>query len=129
MKKIILFAITLCLCFGVFGAAFAETEATKAPGDETSAAELTAEGLYRAGKEARDAEDYGKALEYYQAAADLGYSEAIKEIGNLYYFGLGVEPDDAKAFEYYQRAADLGNFNAVNNLGNCYLEGHGVEKK
>ena len=36
MKKAVLFAIVLCLCFAVFGASFAET-----------AAEMTPEELYR----------------------------------------------------------------------------------
>ena len=128
MKKIVLFAITLCLCFAVFGTSFAETAATEARGAEAPDAEMTAEELYETGKAAMDAGDYEKALEYCRLAADHGYSEAIKEIGNLYCYGLGMETDYDKAYEYYLRAADLGNINAVNNLGNCYLEGRGVEK-
>ena len=128
MKKIALFILALCLCFTVFGGtAFAETVAAETPA-EKPAEEMTAEELYKIGKAAKDAEDYAKALKYCQLAADLGFSEAIKEIGNLYCFGLGMEQDYDKAFEYYQKAADLGNINAVNNLGNCYLNGHGVEQ-
>jgi len=102
MKRLLALLITLTL---LLGCAAAEP-----------AAEMTAEELYETGKAAMNAGDYAKALEYCQLAADLGYSEAIKEIGNLYSFGLGVETDYDKAFEYYQRAADLGNLNAVNNL-------------
>ena len=58
-----------------------------------------AAALYEDGKAAMNAGDYEKAMEYCRLAADFGYSEAIKEIGNLYCYGLGVEPDDDKAFE------------------------------
>ena len=53
---------------------------------------MIAEELYEAGKVAKDAGDYAKALEYCQLVGDLGYSDAIKEIGNLYYKGFGMEP-------------------------------------
>ena len=68
MKKFILFVLALCLCFPVFGgAASAETAAAEKP-----AAEMTAEELRQAGLDAFNAEDYGKAMEYLQLAADLG---------------------------------------------------------
>ena len=86
MKKIMLFVLVLCLCFPVFGgAAFAETaqaeatetetSAAEAPAAEKTASEMTPEELYQAGRAAIDAEDYGKAMEYYQLAADAGNAE------------------------------------------------------
>ena len=126
MKKTVLFVLVLCLCFAVFGASFAEPAATEAAGAEATETEMTAEELCQAGKDAKNAGDYAKALDCYQRAAELGDSEAIKEIGNMYAYGIGVDVDDDKAFEYYQRAADLGNFNAINNLGNCYMDGRGA---
>lgn len=107
-RKTTLFAIILCLCFAVFGASFAETASTEAPKADDPVAEMTAEELYQAGKEAYDTKDYAKALEYFRQAGDLGYSEAIKEIGNLYSFGLGVEKDLDKAAEYYRKGLDAG---------------------
>ena len=68
MKKWI--SIMLCLCIAAVGAAFAETAAAEKP-----AAEMTAEELYQAGKDAYGAGDYGKAMEYYQLAADAGNAE------------------------------------------------------
>ena len=65
MKKIISFALALCLCLTVFGASFAEKPA----------AEMTAEELYQTGRDAFNAEDYEKAMEYYQLAADAGNAE------------------------------------------------------
>ena len=118
MKKTMLFVLALCLCFNAFGAAFAE----KAP------AEMTAEELYQAGMDAVDAEDYGKAMEYYQLAADAGNAEGWRAIGYLYDYGLGVEQSLEKALEYYQLAADLGDPRAFCNIGSMYHNGDGVEQ-
>ena len=78
MKKTILFVLTRCRCLAVFGgSAFAETAATEAPAAEAPAAEKTAEELLQAGREAYSAEDYGKALEYFQLAADKVHLEDV----------------------------------------------------
>ena len=70
MKKMMLVALVLCLCFTVFGgSAFAETVTTEKPVAE----------LYQAGLDAFNAEDYGKALEYYQQAAEAGYTPDEEE--------------------------------------------------
>ena len=70
MKKMMLVALALCLCFAVFGGSvFAEAVTTEKPAAE----------LYQAGLEALDAEDYGKALEYYQQAAEAGYTPDEEE--------------------------------------------------
>ena len=90
MKKIMLLVLALCLCFAAFGAAFAETAATDAPAEEAPKAEMTPEELLQAAAEAFDAEDYGKAMEYNQLAADLGNAEGWRGIGSLYYLGLSV---------------------------------------
>lgn len=118
MKKAILFVWILCLCFAVSGAACAETPA----------AEMTAEELYQAGLEAFDAEDYGKALELLQQAADAGHAEAWTAIGFQYDMGLGVEQDYGKAIGYYQKAADLGDALGLTNIGYSYYFGTGVEQ-
>ena len=116
MKKTVLFAITLCLCFAVFGASFAE-----APAAEKPAEEMTAEELFQAGKAAYDAADYGKALEYYQLAADAGNAEGWRGIGNLYANGEGVEMDTDKAREYYDLAAEQGDAKSLYNIGLLYM--------
>ena len=101
MKKTLLFILALCLCFTAFGAAFAETAAAEARTAEKPAAEMTAEELYQAGRDAINAEDYGKAMEYFQLAADAGNAEGWRGLGNMYADGLGVEPDYNRAMEYY----------------------------
>ena len=101
MKKTLLFILALCLCFTAFSAAFAETAAAEARTAEKPAAEMTAEELYQAGREAVNAEDYGRAMEYFQLAADAGNAEGWRGLGNMYADGLGVEPDYNRAMEYY----------------------------
>jgi hypothetical protein len=54
-------------------------------------------------------QDYTKAMEWYEKAADLGKATAMKNIGYLYENGLGVEQDSAKAQEWYDKAENLGN--------------------
>ena len=42
---------------------------------------------------------YNKAKEYYEQAAELGYSKAMFNLGNLYKKGRGVKQDYNKAKE------------------------------
>ena len=149
MKKTVLFAIIFCLCFAVFGgSAFADYAAAEAPAAETAvtetlsaengaaeaqtaedpATEMTAEELYRAGNDALDAGDYGKAMEYYQSAAEAGNPEGWRSLGTMYGNGEGVEVDFERAKEYFQLAADLGDPKSVYNLGLVYQLGLGEEK-
>jgi uncharacterized protein YegL len=72
------------------------------------------------------AQDYGKAREWYQKAADAGNRTAMRNLGVLYDKGQGVPQDYGKAHEWYQKAADAGDRTAMNNLGVLYEYGHGV---
>ncbi len=92
------------------------------------AAEMTAEELYQAGENAFLAEDYGKALEYFQLAADLGNAKGLRYIGSMYAYGTGVDRDYGKALEYYQRAADQGEASGLFSIGLLYYFGNGVEQ-
>ena len=128
MKKTVLFAITLCLCFAVFGASFAEAAAAESPAAEKPAAEMTAEELCEAGRAACDAADYGKAMEYFQLAADAGNAEGWRGIGNLYANGEGVEMNLDKAREYFELAAEQGDAKALYNIGVLYQYAMGGEQ-
>ncbi len=68
-------------------------------------------------------QDYGKALEWYQKAAELGNTVAMYTLGYMYEHGLGVEQDYAKAMEWYQKAADGGDVHAKNHISILYQEG------
>ena len=123
MKRTILLILVLCLSFGVSGASFSETAVT-----EKTAAEMSGEELYLAGREALDAQDYGKAKDYFQMAADAGNIDGWRGLGTLYINGEGVEMSTEKAMEYYQMAAERGDAKSMYNIALTYLDGQGVEK-
>ena len=60
--------------------------------------------------------------------AKSGDKEAIKQLGNMYLEGLGVDKDIAKAEEWYLRAADLCDMDALHKLGKMYRFGEEVPK-
>jgi hypothetical protein len=53
--------------------------------------------------------DYGKALEYWTMAAELGYVNAHYYLGFLYLNGDGVEKDEKKAVYHWEQAAIGGH--------------------
>jgi TPR repeat protein len=67
-------------------------------------------------------QDYGKAFEYFKAAADKGDTKAIRYVGICYEQGQGVRQDYAEAAKYYAMLGDGGFY-----LANLLLEGKGVE--
>lgn len=87
-----------------------------------------AQHLYDLGIEYFNSQNYENAIECYSKAAELGLSEAQNELGNMYYYGWGVERDFSKAFNYYRNAAKAGYVDAQNSLGECYLLGKGIDR-
>ncbi len=59
-------------------------------------------------------------------AADQGYAGAQNNLGEIYYYGDGVLPDDNKAVRLFKLAADQGHAEALYNLGVMYAKGQGV---
>ena len=57
-------------------------------------------------------QDYSKAMEWFQKAADAGNATAMFNIAMMYENGDGVPADQAAAREWYQKAADAGNEDA-----------------
>ena len=53
--------------------------------------------------------DYEGAMKWYQKAAAQGYAQAEYNIGILYFYGVGVERDEAKAREWWEKAAERGH--------------------
>jgi TPR repeat protein len=62
-------------------------------------------------------QNYAKALELFQRAGELGYADAIYNIGIAYSSGRGVEVDKKKAKHYYELAAINGSAYSRHNLG------------
>src|ERR1700693_2843236 len=65
-------------------------------------------------------QDYSKAREFYQKAADQGSMAAMYNLAVLYEQGRGGPEDYVKADEWYQKGADRGDADAMNRLGILY---------
>lgn len=73
-------------------------------------------------------QDYDKAMEWYQKAADIDYLPGIHNVGYLYYHGYGVPQDYKKAFQYFSRASERGYALSKGKLGEMYYYGYYVEQ-
>ena len=49
-------------------------------------------------------QDYSKAMEWYQKAAEKGSKEAMIDISNMYKDGIGVEKSSRKAKEWLEKS-------------------------
>jgi TPR repeat protein len=60
---------------------------------------------------------------------EMGDAQAIRNIGDYYYYGdRGLPQGTAKALELWHRAGELGCAAAYNNIGFAYDNGEGVER-
>ena len=74
-------------------------------------------------------QDYGKALELWHRAAELGYStKAYLNIGYSYEKGEGVQVHKEKASHYYELAAIGGDVTARHCLGNMEMEAGNIDR-
>ena len=76
------------------------------------------------GRKRRNEGDYGKALEYFNKAAELGDAEAHACLANLYSEGDGVEKDDEKAVYHMEQGA-IGGHHHARYLLACYEDENG----
>ena len=67
-----------------------------------------------------------EAFQWYQKAADQGYTPAQYSLGTLYAKGLGTRQNNKKAAKWFRAAADKGFTEAQNDLGLMYEKGKGV---
>lgn len=72
--------------------------------------------------------DYGKALEWYNRAAENGNKDAQNELGFMYFVGRGVERDVEKGAGYFLQAANNGLAIAQYNVGIMYYTGNGFKE-
>jgi len=54
------------------------------------------------------AQDYRKAFEWFQKAADQDYAHAQYLMALMYRYGEGIDQDSNKAFEWFQKSANQG---------------------
>ena len=74
------------------------------------------------------AQDYQKAVAWYQEAAKQRQAYAQTNLGAMYQNGLGVDQDYQAAVAWYQEAAKQGQAYAQTNLGMMYQNGLGVDQ-
>lgn len=67
--------------------------------------------------------DYTRAFIYLEKAANQGVELAWTNLGNMYYHGLGIQPNFNKALDLFDKAAVLGDPKANLALGNIYAKG------
>lgn len=72
-------------------------------------------------------EDDKQALDWFQKAADQGFAKAEKNLGDMYFFGHGIDKDFAQALTWYGKAADQQFADAQFRLGFMYEKGLGVD--
>jgi len=62
-----------------------------------------------------------------ESRAQAGDVEAQFQLGNCYFFGLGVPKKQIDGVAWYRKAAEAGHAEAQFNLGGCLWQGYGVE--
>ncbi len=72
------------------------------------------------------APDVGRAIHYYEKAADLGSVPAEAILGNIFADGAEGKPDYEQAVKWYRKAAAQGQSDAEFGLAMRYLLGQGV---
>ncbi len=88
-------------------------------GDATAQFEIASR--YTTGKLV--AQNFGKAISWYQKAAAQGLAPAQYILGTFYEKGRGVAKDKTAARIWYERAAMKGNLKAIHNLAVVYADG------
>lgn len=73
-------------------------------------------------------QDYRRAFEWFEKAANQNIGEAQNYLGVMYQYGLGVDKNPGKAVEWFRKAADQGNQYGQRNLADMYYNGEGVAK-
>ena len=74
-------------------------------------------------------QDYHKAAELYEMAANAGCFQSIINLGYIYEYGRTGAPDHAKAFQWYALAAALApSSEAVYKLGDMFSRGRAVPR-
>lgn len=85
--------------------------------------------LFDSGETSEDNEpDYGRAIVYFEKAAELNEASACEYAGRYYLYGLGVEKDLEKAKFYYEKGRSLGSPYCIVELALMYEDGTGVEE-
>lgn len=92
--------------------------------DQTTYCEVLTATAYLSGERVK--QDYSKALEWYQNAADAKDGLACERVAYIYQRGLGVPANPDESLKWLKRSADLHYVPAIYELGYMYDKGMGV---
>lgn len=98
------------------------------PGTVTRSVEnLSADDMYRKGKDFYSKKNYAEAVDWLEKAAAQGQVQAQTDLAEMYDEGRGVKQDYERARTLYLAAAERENPKAQNNLAMIYASGNGVD--
>ena len=111
-----------------------KAEAPESPEVETVEAAEAAEKSYTP-REMRDIGykyyykygDYEQARLWFEKAVEQDDAESMAALGEMYYYGFGVEKDYARALELYERSVEGGSYQGMQNLADYYYLGDAEE--
>ncbi|MAE04928.1 MAG: hypothetical protein CMH76_01195 [Nitrospinae bacterium] len=83
---------------------------------------------FQKGVDAYNRKDYATAFKELRPFAEKGKPIAQKNLGFMYYNGLGVQKNHELALQWFSKSAEQGNAKAQHNPGVMYSEGKGVPK-
>ena len=83
---------------------------------------------YRKAAEAYKAKSYPEVMKLLKQSADKGHTNAMLDIGMMYYDGNGVTKNHIEAMNWFKKSADKGNIDAMLNVGLMYYGGESVTK-
>jgi uncharacterized protein len=72
-------------------------------------------------------QDYEEAMVWYVAAADMGSTSAMHNMGLIHLSKEKGYHSPAEAVKWFKRSAEAGDSQSQTQLGKMYLEGTGVE--
>ena len=72
-------------------------------------------------------QDYSMALSWFSKAAEQGNWFAQFKLGEMYYYGVGVNQNYAEALKWYRKSAAQGIMKAEFSVANMYRNGEGGE--
>jgi tetratricopeptide (TPR) repeat protein len=84
--------------------------------------------VFELGRAQDHMKNYQEALRDYKTVVDAGYTEAMVDLGAMYYFGHGVVQNYRAAADYFTKAAAAGSNRALANLAAMYGDGRGVAR-
>ena len=79
---------------------------------ELAAARYAAPAYYHLARHHQRQGDVATAIEQYEKAAALGVTAACWQLGQIYFYGTGISPDQAQAEHYLEQAAQTGHIAA-----------------